>query len=498
MAKRKKSAAIRALRTLMLLFALAFLGVGGYYLLYGPMRLIETIMPANEEEQLEDLLHDATFAEGISISGIPVANMTYATARNALLEVEASRAGEMQFVLHGRENSLTLTHADFDVRFDTEEILQEAIALGNTGTKREREAAREELLASPRAYDIAATVDTAPAAKQIARFALTFDTAPVDATVEMDMHVQGFFSYTEGIAGETLDQAALLAELQRRVDAGEYGEVELPLLLEEPAVSIETLQATLGLRAKAETSFKKAPYNRDDRVYNVKKAAGFVNGTVLKPDEVFSTNDTLGPRTYELGWKPAPAYVSGTTEDQAGGGVCQVSSTLYAAVVKADLEIVHRRNHSSPVGYIDRGLDATINTGTIDFQFKNNTGADIYIFAYTIDSADEKVPEGKSDKTIHIEIYGGPFPEEYDEIRLSAEKTETLSPSGEMEIIVDTTKAWDFVEETVERRNGSVYQSYKHYYKDGVEVKKESLAKSTYRAYAGKRIVGPGYYATTR
>jgi vancomycin resistance protein YoaR len=310
----------------------------------------------------------------------------------------------------------------------------------------------------------------------------------------MDMQTEGFFRYFEGQPGEALDMEALLRELQRRINAQEYGEVPLPIIYEEPAVSIDMLKASLTLRSVAETSFARSPYNREDRVYNVKRAASLVNGFVLKPGETFSTNDTLGPRTYELGWKPAPAIVSGTTEDQAGGGVCQLSSTLYAAAVKADLEIVYRRNHSSRVGYIDYGLDATINTGTIDFQFKNNTSSDIYIFAYSIDKRDGKIPEGKDDKTIHVEIYGEAFPPEYDKISLSSEKLETLKPAGEMQVIVDTTVAPDYYKEEVERKNGEIWQSYKHYHKDGVEIKKEPLAKSTYRAYEGKITVGSGYY----
>ena len=496
--KKKKSAALRFMRTLTLLLTLAFIGVGGYYLLYDEPHYIEQILPllpGYEAEAEEDMLTEATFAEGVSIGNVSLAGQTYDEAKNTLFAVENEQAAAVQFTLAGRDNTLTLTQTDFTLAFNTEELLQEALALGNTGTRKERAAAREDLLLNPQAVgEIAYTLDIAPARGKIEEFARAFDTEPIDATVQMDMTVEGFFNYTEGIDGERIDQDALMDKLSAQAEAGAFGAVELPLVYQPPAVDIETLRANLGLRARAETSFKKSPYNRADRVYNVKKAAGFINGTVLKPDEVFSTNATLGDRTYALGWKPAPAYVSGTTEDQAGGGVCQASSTLYAAVVKADLEIVFRRNHSSPVSYVSKGLDATINTGTIDFQFKNNTGSDIYIFAYTIDSAVEKVPEGKDDKTIHIEIYGEAFPGEYDEIRLSADKIETLNPTGEMEIIVDTTQAWDYVNEEVERRSGAVYQSYKHYYKDGVEIKKEPLAKSTYRAYAGRRVVGPGYF----
>ncbi len=490
--KPKARALTRILRAIVLLLAIACLAVGGF-LLYQQMA-----EPAIAEPV------DQTFSEGVSVDGVSLAGMTLEQARAALQAKEQEKAAEIQFVLNAPGASTTLTHADLSVTFDTQAVLEQAMMLGNTGTRREQEAEREALLSSPKDLSIGYTVDVSPAQAKIAEFAEQLKAEPVDASaklkeqyaVKADMIPEDFLDFTPEVRGQTLDEAALLQTLKTRASAREYGVVELPILYTEPAVTVDTLKATLlSRRSAAETSFKKSPYNREDRVFNVKRAASLINGFVLKPGETFSTNDTLGPRTYELGWKAAPAYVQGTTEDQAGGGVCQVSTTLYAAVVKADLEIVYRRNHSSPVGYIDRGLDATINTGTIDFQFKNNTAADIYIFSYAIDSKDGEVQKGLTDKTVHVEVYGAPLSGEYDEIRLSSEKLETVAPKGDMEVVVDTTVPADYYKEEVSRQNGSVWQSYKHYYKDGVEVKKEPLAKSTYRAYAGKITVGVGYYA---
>ena len=490
--RNKPSASTRVLRVIVILLAVACLTVGGL-LIY--QRMAE---PASAEPTAQ------LIAQGVSVDGVSLGGMTREQAREALKQAEQQKAAEIQFVLNAPGASTTITYADMNVTFDTDAVLEQAAALGNTGTRKEQQAEREALLASPKEFSISYTVDASPAQGKISELAERMKADAVDASAKLkeqyaiktDMAPEDFLEFTPEVKGQALDEAALLEMLKTRAESREYGTIELPILYTEPAVTVDTLKATLmSRRSTAETSFKKSPYNREDRVFNVKRAASLVNGFVLKPGETFSTNDTLGPRTYELGWKAAPAYVQGTTEDQAGGGVCQVSTTLYAAVVKADLEIVYRRNHSSPVGYINRGLDATINTGTIDFQFKNNTQADIYIFAYTIDSADGEVPEGLTDKTLHVEIYGAPLPEEYDEIRLTSEKIETVAPKAEMEIVVDTTVAADYYKEEVSRQNGSIWQSYKHYYKDGVEVKAEPLAKSTYRAYAGKITVGVGYYA---
>jgi vancomycin resistance protein YoaR len=224
-----------------------------------------------------------------------------------------------------------------------------------------------------------------------------------------------------------------------------------------------------------------SPYNRSSRVANIIKAVDIINGYLLLPDSVFSANTVIGPRTYDLGWQPAPAIVRGGSEDQAGGGVCQVSTTLYNAVLKAGLEIVDRRGHSIKLSYVAGGMDATINTGTIDFVFRNNTGSNAYIFCW-VDSIGMEV---------HFEIYREAFPDTYDEIRLTSEKVETLYPSGDVLVTVDTGKPSGYREVVQKRRNGSVYKSYRHYYKDGKEVgKPELIATTKYKAYSGEIIVG--------
>ena len=228
-----------------------------------------------------------------------------------------------------------------------------------------------------------------------------------------------------------------------------------------------------------DTSFKGSTSNR---VFNIQKGADLINGTKLAPGETFSTNDTLGVRSLSRGWKEANAYVSGATEIQAGGGVCQLSSTLYNAAVKADLKIVSRRNHSMPVSYIDKGLDATINSigNMIDFKFSNNTDNDVVIFSWT---------EGKN---VYFKIYRTKFDtDEYDEIRLTAEKIETLYPDGEMEITLDPTLDPGTEVIDVATQNGAIYQSYKHYYKEGKLIRTEKLALSTYKAFNGSKRIGP-------
>ncbi len=125
-------------------------------------------------------------------------------------------------------------------------------------------------------------------------------------------------------------------------------------------------------------STKYATSNRD-RTTNLQLAANKINGTVLMPGETFSYNKVVGERTIAAGYKEAPIYVSGEVVDGLGGGICQITSTLYNAVVYANLEVTQRSNHQFVPSYVTASRDATVVYGSIDFQFKNNRNYPIKI-----------------------------------------------------------------------------------------------------------------------
>lgn len=160
------------------------------------------------------------------------------------------------------------------------------------------------------------------------------------------------------------------------------GPIEIPFYYSYPSVTEADLSGKLfaDTMASYSTSFASSGSNRAS---NVARAASLINGKILMPGDVFSFNDTVGRRTVENGFKTAPEYVDGKTVDGIGGGTCQVSSTLYNAVLYADLEIVTRTNHMFTVAYVANGQDATVADSGPDFKFKNNTTYPVKISAYT-------------------------------------------------------------------------------------------------------------------
>ncbi|MBE6915571.1 MAG: hypothetical protein E7471_02950 [Ruminococcaceae bacterium] len=196
-----------------------------------------------------------------------------------------------------------------------------------------------------------------------------------DAVIET---VDGKKVLTPHVVGVDFD----LEAAKKALDATPDQKIEIPLTLTKPKVTTEQLQSSNELfshtLSKVTTRYSA---HKTNRVSNVKLAAKLVNGTVLNPGEVFSYNKVVGPRTTARGFKAAGVFAGGEVVDGIGGGICQVSSTLYMASMYADLETVKRTNHAFYVDYAPKGEDATVVYGSIDFQFRNNTDAPIKIFA---------------------------------------------------------------------------------------------------------------------
>jgi vancomycin resistance protein YoaR len=161
--------------------------------------------------------------------------------------------------------------------------------------------------------------------------------------------------------------------------AGMGDQIVIPLISLEPEVTTEDLDGML-FRDELAVSTTQVGGN-SNRVNNVRLSAAAINETIVNPGEIFSYNATVGPRTAERGYREAGAYVGNLLVTEIGGGICQTSSTTYLSVLKADLEVVERQPHNMTVGYLPLGSDATVNWGTIDLKFRNNTEYPIRIEA---------------------------------------------------------------------------------------------------------------------
>ena len=203
------------------------------------------------------------------------------------------------------------------------------------------------------------------------------------------------------------------------------------------------------------------------RTTNVLLATDFCNGVILMPGDVFSYNDVVGPRTYERGFKDATVYVGNSAEDGVGGGICQVSSTIYYAALRADLEIVERYAHSRMVTYVPLGEDATVAWGSKDFRFANNTDFPM------------KVVTSHKKDTHTVKLYGT-------QTQNKTVKIETTQLSKTpFEVVYEIDETLPLGTEKVKSNGYTGYktESYRVVYIDGVEVSRTLENKSTYKKY---------------
>jgi len=160
------------------------------------------------------------------------------------------------------------------------------------------------------------------------------------------------------------------------------GDITLPVELYEPKVTAEQLKSVLFRDLLGEQTTNYWGSN-DNRICNIGFAAQIINGTILQPGDVFSFNETVGQRTEERGFKTAGAYSDGAVIQEVGGGICQVSSTIYAATLRANLETVDRRCHTFTVSYLPMGIDATVSWPNCDYKFRNDTDYPIKLIVTT-------------------------------------------------------------------------------------------------------------------
>ena len=203
-----------------------------------------------------------------------------------------------------------------------------------------------------------------------------------------------------------------------------------------------------------------------NRLNNVHLAASKINGVIINPGDTFAYLSYVEPITVEGGYKTANVYANGKIEKDIGGGVCQVSSALYSAVLNANLEVVKRYAHSLTVGYVPLGQDATVSSGEIDFRFKNNTNEPIKIVAQSDNAGVYITLLGKKvDPSISVEIENVTSQVLYPETVVEVD--ENLQPGEE---IVDYAG-----------KTGYIIQTYKHIYKDGTLIETVHVSTSRYK-----------------
>ena len=261
-----------------------------------------------------------------------------------------------------------------------------------------------------------------------------------------------------------VDLSISIEEAQNQVNASTEPNVTIPLKITTPAVTTNHIgtEAFPDLLATFSTTFSTGNVNRTT---NIRLASNKINGVVLLPGEEFYYNKVVGQRTVAAGFKSAGVYVNGRVENGIGGGICQVSSTLYNTVLRANLQIVKRSNHYFATGYVPLSTDATVSWGGPEFAFKNSRKYPIKVVS--------TVNGGK----ITVSIYGCKEEVEY-EVIIQSQTLQTIPMKTERRVNPALPKG---TTKTVQKGHGG-YKSraYRILKLNGTEVSRQLLSTDTY------------------
>ncbi len=251
-------------------------------------------------------------------------------------------------------------------------------------------------------------------------------------------------------------------------------EVKIKVTAKRGKIKAEDLEKNLF---KDEISTFSSRYSESNvsRSTNVKLATERINGTQLMPGEVFSYDKTIGSRTTENGFKMAGVYINNKQELGIGGGICQVSSTLYAATLYANFEIIERVSHSLPVSYMPDGMDATISEGYIDFRFKNSSEYPVKIVATAVNGTMKVSILGVKEDGLDVEIINsrtGVLPSK------TVRTADEAIPKGYKKVVSKGTDGYTVSSVRVVKKNGK-------------EIDRQVLTRSRYNATDKEEFVNP-------
>lgn len=437
-------------------------------------------------EEMKKELDVTTFYPGIKINGQDVSGKTIAEVTAMFEDDPKLDYKELNISLSVNGKIYPLDMSDVKLESNLPDVIEEAYNYGRSGVG----ATEEEIIAdryqqiqliktTPKDFTTIFTVSTDKVSELVHDVLDPLNIPASDATIaSFDVEAVSFV-VQDAVTGTNANTTSAILDVKEALDNGEYEKtITVNVTTIEPKISKADLEANLVLVSSTKTSTK-ADKNRNT---NIRLVCETINGLVLQPGESFNYNDFVGKRTAEKGYKEAGGIYDGVLRDELGGGICQVSGTLFHSVMKADLQVDERHPHSWPSGYVDTGTDATVTWGGANFQFTNNTDYPVAIHAVYADK------ESGGGGWCTIEIYGRPIPDGMT-IEFVGVITSSKAPTTK-EYVADPTMDVGKTKSARDPHNQISAVAYQVFYKDGVEVKREKAATSFYRMITEQVLVG--------
>lgn len=314
-------------------------------------------------------IYSNNIAENISIEGVDVSEMTKEKAIESVHEKNTPKS--INLVHNGKKYEILAK--DINLKYSVEEAVEEAFDYTKTDSYFENIKRYFDLKKNKKNIEIKPTYDEALLSQAVDKISNEINVDMVNAKVSISHG--GSITTTSSQVGKELDIAATKESIYDMLESKKHGNIELKVNTKKPHVTTEDAESVNALLGQYTTKFSNSP----NRVANISISARKSSDILLMPGEEFSYNNLTGMRTRSNGYKDAPVIVNGELQEGLGGGVCQVSTTLYNAVLYSGVSITSVRNHSLLSTYAPIGQDAMVNDGGTDFRFKNPYKHPVYV-----------------------------------------------------------------------------------------------------------------------
>lgn len=429
-------------------------------------------------------------SDGVFIGDQDVSGMT-AEEAEAYVESQVEALGNSVITLQMGDAQVSRTWGELGLKWKNTDLVREISELGTTGNIVRRYKERKDLQNQSSRYEIEYSLDEA-AQEAFVNSVSEYNSDPVEGSVYMgddgNLYVEG------GTDGYTLNAEGTLATLEEYVTEFKAGDVVLEATYDSvsPVLTAETLSRMTDVLGSATTDYSASSWGR---AQNVENGTAKINGTLLMPGESFSVTAAVVPFTPENGYELAPSYESGQVVDSYGGGICQVSTTLYNAVLKAELQIDSRSNHTMIVNYVDPSKDAAIAEGLMDLVFTNTLDCPIYIagsaWSGTLNFQIFGEETRPSNRTIEFVSETLSKTDPADNIKLVAKTDQNVgylqqvqSPHQGLSAVLWKNVYYDWVLSDTTQVNSSHYQASPAIYEVGVVTNNQALSSALHTAIA--------------
>ncbi|MCR5670445.1 MAG: VanW family protein [Butyrivibrio sp.] len=405
-------------------------------------------------------------ADGVFIGPVDVSGMTVTQAENAV-DAYVNGMSEKEITLSaGEDKNLDITGADTGVYWNNRKVATEAYALGHQGNIIARYKALKDLKKNNHVYDLELGFNEEALSEIAGRCADSFDQETVNYSLKK---TEDGFEVSQGQTGYLVDPAETVTAIKNYM-GGDWKEegntIQISVKADEPKGSAEELAKVRDVLGTFTTSYKTSGAARSANVAN---GCSLINGHTIYPGEEFSVLEAITPFSEANGYHLAGSYLNGLVVESLGGGICQVSTTLYNAVLLAELEVTERHNHSMIVTYVSPSADAAIaESGGKNFKFVNSTDSPIYIEGYTTE-----------DKHITFTVYGVETRPAGRKVSFESEVLET-TPASADQFVTDPSQAVGYVG-TQSAHLGYKAQLWKIVTENGEVTEKEVVNSSTYK-----------------